>query len=69
MINIRFYNAEQFPEEYRYDAFVMLRGSANRPKNGVRPPCRARNSAGRVLLVSEDTNGVIYRITYKAGAN
>jgi glucose/arabinose dehydrogenase len=30
VINIRFYDGEQFPDEYRHNAFVTLRGSANR---------------------------------------
>lgn len=30
VLNLRFYTAEQFPEEYRGEAFVALRGSANR---------------------------------------
>lgn len=101
VINIRFYDAEQFPEEYRNDAFVTLRGSANRADpTGYKvvrvnfdkgEPTGAEDfltgflsddrqmEFGRLaglaiapdgsLLVSEDTNGVIFRITYRAGAN
>jgi glucose/arabinose dehydrogenase len=99
VINIRFYAADQFPEEYRNDAFVTLRGSANRAdpagykvvhvnfENGEptgaedfltgflsedgktefgRPAGLAITPDGE-LLVSEDANGVIYKITHQAG--
>ena len=99
VINIRFYAADQFPEEYRNDAFVTLRGSANRADpagykvihitfedgepTGVedfltgflsedgktefgRPAGLAITPDGE-LLVSEDANGVIYKITHQAG--
>jgi glucose/arabinose dehydrogenase len=99
VINIRFYDGEQFPEGYRNDAFVTLRGSANRAEaagykvvhinfeNGS--PAGAEDfltgflsedgqaEFGRIaglaftpdgeLLVSEDENGVIYKITHQAG--
>ncbi|ASY63829.1 L-sorbosone dehydrogenase [Sinorhizobium sojae CCBAU 05684] len=101
VINIRFYDAEQFPEEYRNDAFVTLRGSANRADPAGYKVVRVNFDKGEPtgtedfltgflsddrkmefgrlaglaiapdgsLLVSEDTNGVIFRITYRAGAN
>jgi glucose/arabinose dehydrogenase len=100
VINIRFYDAQQFPEDYRNDAFVTLRGSANRAEpvgykvvrvnfeNGEPTGTEdfltgflsddGKSEFGRVaglaitpdgaLLVSEDTNGVIYKVTYRAGA-
>lgn len=97
VINIVFYNAGQYPSEYRNDAFITLRGSANRsdpkgykvvrvnfedgqPKEAEdfltgflandgksqfgRPAGLAIAKDGS-LLVSEDTNGVIYRISLK----
>ncbi len=99
VISIRFYPADQFPEDYRNDAFVTLRGSANRTdpagykiihidfENGEptgaedfltgflsedgkiefgRPAGLAITRDGE-LLVSEDANGVIYKITHEAG--
>lgn len=93
-----FYTADQFPEEYRNDAFVAMRGSWNRrdpkgyeivrirfdddgqPQEFVpflrsflisdgnehfgRPVALAIAPDG-ALLLSEDTNGVIYRIWYE----
>jgi glucose/arabinose dehydrogenase len=99
VINIRFYDADQFPEEYRHDAFVTLRGSANRAdpagykvvhinfENGEPTGAEdfltgflsedSKTEFGRLaglaftpdgeLLVSEDTNGVIYKIAHQAG--
>ena len=98
-LNFVFYTGEQFPEEYRNDAFVTLRGSWNRyPAVGYRivhlpfedgEPTQFEDFmtgfltedgtghygrlAGLViapdgaLLVSEDENGVIYRISYTGG--
>lgn len=96
-INLKFYDAEMFPEEYRGDAFVTMRGSWNRfPATGYKvvrlnfDESGALQGAedfvsswlvedgmaqfGRVagllvlddgsLLISEDTNGVIYRVAY-----
>jgi glucose/arabinose dehydrogenase len=92
-----FYTGQQFPAEYRGDAFVTMRGSWNRnPPIGyevvrIRFDAEGRPTAmepfvsgwliedgrahfGRLmglgqaadgsLLVGEDTNGVIYRISY-----
>lgn len=99
VISIRFDNANQFPEDYRNDAFVTLRGSANRAdlagykvvlvnfENGEPTGVEdfltsflsedGKSEFGRVaglaittdgeLLVSEDANGVIYKITHQAG--
>ncbi|WP_210200708.1 PQQ-dependent sugar dehydrogenase [Rhizobium sophoriradicis] len=99
VINIRFYDAQQFPEDYRNDAFVTLRGSANRADPAGYKVVRVnfdkgeptstedfltgflsedrKTEFGRIaglaitpdgsLLVSEDTNGVIYRVSYKKG--
>jgi glucose/arabinose dehydrogenase len=93
-----FYNANQFPQEYRNDAFVAMRGSWNRrdpvgyevvrirfddegQPRGFEPFLRGflikeeNRHFGRLvglalkpdgsLLVSEDTNGMIYRIWYE----
>jgi glucose/arabinose dehydrogenase len=94
-----FYSGDQFPAEYRNDAFVTMRGSWNRnPPIGyevvrVRFDAQGRPTAmepfvggwliengrahfGRLmglaqaidgsLLVGDDSNGVIYRISYGA---
>jgi glucose/arabinose dehydrogenase len=100
-IGFLFYRGDQFPAEYRGDAFVALRGSWNRSiptgykilrvRFGASGPETDRtredflsgflDSAGRTtsgrpaglavdatgaLLLAEDTNGVIYRISYSA---
>jgi glucose/arabinose dehydrogenase len=91
-----FYQASQFPEEYRGDAFVAMRGSWNRKPAVGYKVVRIRFANGQPqgfedfvsgfligngreqfgrpvgltvtrdgsLLVSDDTNGVIYRIAY-----
>jgi glucose/arabinose dehydrogenase len=97
-IQMVFYTASQFPEEYRNDAFVAMRGSWNRkPPIGYevvrikfdkegRPVAfqkfltgflieGGRAFFGRLaglavakdgsLLVGDDTNGVIYRVSYQ----
>ena len=97
-INLKFYNADMFPEEYQGDAFVTMRGSWNRfpatgykvvrldfDENGTFVGAEDFVSSwliedgmaqfGRVagllvmddgsLLISEDTNGVIYRVSYE----
>lgn len=96
-IGFVFYTADQFPEEYRNDAFVAMRGSWNRSEpsgysivrilfddNGQ--PTEFQDfmtgflieeqiaNFGRVaglaiaadgsLLIAEDTNGIIYRVSY-----
>jgi glucose/arabinose dehydrogenase len=91
-----FYKASQFPEEYRNDAFVTMRGSWNRnPPSGYKI-VRVRYVDGKPvefedfitgflnevaltqfgrpvglaiapdgsLLFTDDTNGVIYRVSY-----
>jgi len=95
-VGMAFYNASQFPEEYRGDAFVAMRGSWNRkPPTGYKVVrIRFRNGkpvsvedfltgfliesgeaqfariAGVAiardgsLLISDDTNSVIYRVSY-----
>lgn len=95
-IGMVFYTATQFPQEYRNDAFVAMRGSWNRnPPSGYKVVrLRFQNGKpvgfedfltgflvekgaaqfGRVaglmvapdgsLLIAEDTNGVIYRVSY-----
>lgn len=98
-IGMVFYTAEQFPEEYRHDAFIVMRGSWNRDpatgysvvrlhfENGqpvqfedfltgfliedgtahfARPSGLAIAQDG-ALLLSDDTNGIIYRIAYTGG--
>jgi glucose/arabinose dehydrogenase len=98
-LGIAFYNAAQFPAEYRGDAFVTLHGSWNRAQrtgykvvrllfhNGKPTGEYADFLAGFVesdeavwgrpvgvavahdgsLLVSEDGNGTIWRISYLGG--
>jgi glucose/arabinose dehydrogenase len=95
-IQMVFYNASQFPSEYRGDAFIAMRGSWNRnPATGYKvvrvrfengKPTKFEDfltgfliEGGRAhfarlagvaiaqdgsLLVSDDTNGVIYRVSY-----
>ncbi|WP_159397558.1 PQQ-dependent sugar dehydrogenase [Sorangium cellulosum] len=97
-IDFRFYTGDQFPAEYKNDAFVAMRGSWNRyPPVGykvvrvlfdkeTRKPTGFEDFVtgwllddghahfGRLaglaqlpdgsLLVSDDTNGVIYRVAY-----
>ncbi|MUL39009.1 PQQ-dependent sugar dehydrogenase [Gloeocapsopsis dulcis] len=96
-----FYTASQFPQEYRNDAFVTMRGSWNRnPPVGYKV-VRIRYQNGKPtaiedfitgflneqrnaqfgrpvgigvtpdgsLLFTDDTNGVIYRVTYAGTAN
>ncbi len=96
-IGMVFYTAEQFPEDYRSDAFVAMRGSWNRnPPTGYKvvrvvfdddgQPTGFEDfltgfliedqlaNFGRLaglaiapdgsLLIAEDQNGVIYRVSY-----
>lgn len=96
-----FYTASQFPEEYRNDAFVTMRGSWNRnPPSGYKV-VRVRYENGKPvefedfitgflneeqltqfgrpvglaiapdgsLLFTDDTNGVIYRVSYVGTSN
>lgn len=96
-IGMVFYTADQFPEEYRSDAFVAMRGSWNRnPPSGYKvvrvvfdesgQPTEIQDfltgflgedqltNFGRIagvalaadgsLLIAEDTNGIIYRVSY-----
>ncbi|MCW5982244.1 MAG: sorbosone dehydrogenase family protein [Bryobacteraceae bacterium] len=94
-----FYDGDQFPEEYRNDAFVTMRGSWNRkPPSGyevvrirfqdgkpqefepfltgflVRQgdgwtqfgrPVGLAVAADGALLIGDDTNGVIYRVSHE----
>ena len=97
-INLKFYNGEMFPEAYRGDAFVTMRGSWNRfPATGYKVVRLDFDETGNLmgvedfvsswliedgmaqfgrvagllamndgsLLISEDTNGVIYRVSYE----
>jgi glucose/arabinose dehydrogenase len=98
-IDLLFYDGEQFPKEYRGDAFIAQRGSWNRKDPVGYKVVRVRFEDGRpgevqdfladflsagrqshfgriaglavatdgALLVSEDTNGVIYRISHAGG--
>jgi glucose/arabinose dehydrogenase len=98
-IDLVFYDGEQFPEDYRGDAFITQRGSWNREfpvgyavvrvhfEDGQPSHVQdflfrfltedRQSHFGRVaglavdnegaLLVSEDTNGVIYRISHEGG--
>jgi len=100
-LQMAFYTGSQFPEEYRNDAFVAMRGSWNRKTPSGYEVVRIRfDKAGKPqgiepfvtgfvqqegtgygyiarlagcavakdgsLLVSDDKNGVIYRISYAA---
>lgn len=92
-----FYTASQFPEEYRNDAFVTMRGSWNRKEPAGYKVVRVRYQNGKPtefqdfitgflneegtaqfgrpvgmaiatdgsLLFTDDTNGVIYRVSYR----
>lgn len=95
---LQFYEATQFPAEYRNDAFVVFRGSWNRAQPDGYKVVRLRfNASGQPvgfedfltgflspdasrffarpaglavakdgsLLVTDDTNGVIYRVSYQ----
>ena len=97
-LGIAFYDGDQFPAEYKGDAFVALHGSWNRGtphrlQGRARARCKdgrptgeyedfmtgfviadARSGAGRSasrvakdgsLLVTEDGNGTIWRISYR----
>lgn len=97
-LDLVFYTANQFPQEYRNDAFVTMRGSWNRnPPVGYKL-VRVRYKDGKPvafedfitgfltkdgaaqfgrpvglsvapdgsLFFTDDTNGVIYRVTYTA---
>jgi glucose/arabinose dehydrogenase len=98
-IQMTFYTGDQFPAEYRNDAFVCMRGSWNRkPPAGyevvrirfdpsgkpvkfeqfltgflLKGPEHFARLAGIAqardgsLFVGDDTNGVIYRVTYDKG--
>jgi glucose/arabinose dehydrogenase len=98
-LGIAFYTGDQFPKEYRGDAFVTLHGSWNRARRTGYKVIRLRFANGRPtgeyedfltgfvasdqavwgrpvgiavaqdgsLLVSEDGNGTIWRITYRGG--
>ena len=97
---LSFYTAEQFPPQYRGDAFVALRGSWNRRPPSGHKIVRVRFADGKPvgiedfmtgfmapggqtrfarpaglaiardgsLLVSDDMNGVIYRVSYVGGS-
>ena len=100
-IDMVFYTGGQFPEAYRNDALVAMRGSWNRQQpvgykivrinfdESGQPAAfedfvtgwlveGGRGQFGRVagllvlqdgsLLISEDTNGVIYRVSYPSGS-
>ena len=92
-----FYTGEQFPPEYRNDAFVTMRGSWNRKPPSGYEVVRVRFENGKPtkfepflsgflssegqfgrpvglamardgsLLIGDDTNGIIYRVTYEGG--
>jgi glucose/arabinose dehydrogenase len=98
-MRIAFYNATQFPAEYRSDGFAAQHGSWNRSKRTGYKVIRVRLKDGAptgeyedfmtgfvvndssvwarpvgvaiahdgALLVSEDGNGTIWRITYRGG--
>ncbi len=102
-MQMAFYTGEAFPEGYRGDAFIAMRGSWNRRPPSGYEVVRIRFEEGRpagfepfvkgflveegggwghlgrlaglaqapdgALLVSDDKNGVIYRIAYTGGAD
>lgn len=93
-IGLLFYRGTQFPQEYRGDAFITLRGSWNREQPTGYKVVRVRFQGGYAiedfltgfliengaaqfgrlagltmdnqgsLLIAEDSNGVIYRVSY-----
>ena len=97
-LEMTFYDADAFPEEYRGDAFATLHGSWNREHRTGYKVIRARMENGKptgvyedfmtgfvidektvwgrpagiavtqdgALLVSDDANGTIFRVTYKS---
>lgn len=101
-MQMAFYTGQQFPDEYRHDAFVAMRGSWNREQPSGYEVVRVRFEHGRpvkiepfmtgllvqqgsewkflgrpagiavardgALLVADDENGVVYRISHEAGA-
>jgi Raf kinase inhibitor-like YbhB/YbcL family protein len=102
-MQLAFYTGEQFPEEYRGDAFVAMRGSWNRKPPSGYEVLRVRFEDGEpvafepfvtgflmqteegrwghlgrlaglamaadgALLLADDTNGVIYRISFERSA-
>lgn len=101
-MQLAWYTGDQFPEEYRGDAFIAMRGSWNRKPPSGYEVVRIRFERGEPvdlepfvtgflmetddggwghlgrlaglamaadgsLLLSDDTNGVIYRISYEDG--
>jgi Raf kinase inhibitor-like YbhB/YbcL family protein len=101
-MQLAWYTGEQFPAEYRGDAFVAMRGSWNRKPPSGYEVLRIRFEDGKpvalepfvtgflmeaadggwghlgrlaglamaadgALLLADDTNGVIYRISYQGG--
>lgn len=98
-IGMVFYDAGSFPDDYRGDAFIALRGSWNRAHPVGYKIARVRFEDGKpsgfddfltgflingaahfgrpsgvavthdgALLISDDVNGVIYRVTYRTNA-
>lgn len=101
-MQMTFYTGTQFPEEYRGDAFIAMRGSWNRNPPAGYEVVRIHFAGGKpvkfepfvqgflarqhdhwvhrgriaglaqtkdgALLVSDDTNGIIYRIAYTGTA-
>ena len=53
-LGIAFYQADQFPKDYRGDAFVTLRGSWNRARRTGYKVIRLRFAAGRPTGEYED---------------
>jgi glucose/arabinose dehydrogenase len=100
-IAMRFYGSDQFPAEYRGDAFVAMHGSWNRdPPTGYKVvrirfdhgtpkgfedfltgflvehgkghfgrPAGLTVAKDGALLVSDDSNGIIYRVSYGKAAS
>lgn len=100
-MQLAFYKGQQFPEEYRQDAFATMRGSWNRKPPSGYELVRIRFQDGKptaiepfitgfltqqdgkhaqfgrpvglavapdgALLFSDDTGGVLYRVSYSAG--
>ncbi len=98
-IGMVFYDADRFPDDYRGDAFIALRGSWNREHPVAYKVARVQFEDGKpggfedflsgflindgaayfgrpagvavtrdgALLVSDDVNGVIYRVSYAKG--
>jgi glucose/arabinose dehydrogenase len=63
------YDCDQFPSDYSGDAFAAQHGSWNLGKRTGYKVIRARVAVAHdgALLVSEDGNGTMWRVSYRGG--